>query len=333
MDDFSDVHIPLTRTVHSMKRISILLGFICFLHAAPSLAAVDLSIGGTAWYAWWSPAWSDGRATTTVFTPDPGIFVEDANDFKPISNAMAGPVVSISFLQRWSIQSVFTIGRFRSSSRGPAWNWSISTNEVNMSASYKKYSRDILKWDSDTSIGCAVHRLVKIFAGFKWQGYRYEEHLDDFLSDNPDFIRRVLVDDVRAYGGGLGLGVTVPLGADFYLMMSASGLVLWSFESININRSDSFVIDSGSYMILPVIQQKGRYFSYGGSAALSVAYNISKISTILSLGGRYQILLNRQRYNNPFDHDVSMNIIDGQYDHFFGITMSAIYTFHIGKRS
>lgn len=316
-----------------MKKFGISLGIIFFLQTASSFAAVDLSIGGTAWYAWWAPAWSDAKSTSTIFTPQPGLYVENSRDFKPASNAMAGPVLSIGFLQRWSIQTVFTIGRFQSSTRGLAWNASLNPNEFRMSPSYKKYTRDILKWDSDTSIGCAVHRMVKIFAGFKWQGYRYEERLDDFLPGDPIFIRRVLVDYVRAYGGGLGLGLTIPLGADFYLMMSASGLVLWSFESININRSKSCAVSNGSFMPLPVVQQKGRYFSYGGSASLSFAYNIKKINTSISLGGRYQVLFNRQRYNNLFYNDVAMNIIDGKYDHFFGITMSAIYTFHIGKKS
>jgi len=30
---------------------------------------------------------------------------------------------------------------------------------------------------------------------------------------------------------------------------------------------------------------------------------------------------------------VATNIIDRQYDHFYGITMSVLYTFHIGKKN
>jgi hypothetical protein len=314
-----------------MKKYIIVPVVIFLLQTTSSFATVDLSIGGTAWYAWWKPAWSDANSTSFVYSGRPSIFLERSHDFKPTSNAMAGPVLSIGFLNRWSIQSVFAIGRFKSYSQGLSTNTIVSL-PTSGALSYKKYSRDILKWDSDTSISCAVHRMVKIFVGFKSQGYRYEEHMDDYMYQTSlMFIRRVLTDDVKAYGGGLGLGLTFPLGADFYLMMSASGLVLWSFEKIDINWTKSFVV-ANPITPLPVLPQKGRYFSYGGSAALSLAYNISKINTTISLGGRYQLLFNRQRYNNLLNNDVAMNIIDKKYDHFFGITMSAIYTFHIGKK-
>ena len=205
-------------------------------------------------------------------------------------------------------------------------------NATSISMSHKKFRRDILKWDSDTSIGCAVHRMLKIFAGFKWQGYRYEERLDNLMMVQPPIIKRILTDDVNGYGGGIGLGLTIPLGAEFYLMMSVSGLALWSYEKIDINRNKSFFIDIIGIRPLLTWDQRGKYFSYGGSASLSFAYNIKKINTTMSIGGRYQLLFNRQRYDNIFYNDVAMNIIDKQYDHFFGVTMSVLHTFHIGKK-
>lgn len=315
-----------------MKKYSIVPVLIFFLQTTSSFATVDLSIGGTAWYAWWKPAWSGAKSTSMVYSDKPTIFLEQSHDFKPTSNAMAGPVLSLGFLDRWAIQSVFAIGRFSAYSKGLSTNTMVSVPMAG-ALSYKKYSRDILKWDSDTSVSCAVHKMVKIFAGFKAQGYRYKEHMDDVMYEAGFLvIRRVLSDDVKAFGGGLGLGLTFPLGADFYLMMNVSGLALWSFEKITINWTRSFVISGFTRITpLPVMPQKGRYFSYGGSAALSLAYNISKINTTLSIGGRYQLLYNRQRYNNLLQNDVAMNIIDKQYDHFFGITMSVIYTFHMGK--
>ncbi|MBP7736255.1 MAG: hypothetical protein KA369_09820 [Spirochaetes bacterium] len=322
-----------------MKKQTAIFMFIVLFKAAYALAAVDLSIGGTAWYVWWNPAWSDAKSITMVYIENPGLFIEDSRDFKPSPNAMAGPVISIGFLGRWSIQSVFAMGQFKAHSRGFSRTQFLSGVSGNggLSASYKKYSRDILKWDSDTSIGCAVHRMVKIFGGFKAQGYRYEERLDDVLpGSTPVIIGRFLVDEVKAFGGGIGVGLTFPLGADFYLMMSASGLALWSTEKVRINRARSFLYENSVFSLLPVRPEKGRYFSYGGSASLSLAYNISRINTTLSLGGRYQLLYNMQRFNKNringyFNNDVSMNIIDKEYDHFFGILVSAIYTFHIGN--
>lgn len=325
-----------------MKRNSmaaLLAAAFILCETAASAAPVDLSIGGTAWYIWWKPAWADAKTMSMFFNglPVPSI-LEDAKDFKPSSNFMGGPVISIGFLNRWSIQSVFTIGRFRARSTGLAADLMLDPGITNtgITSGYKKYTRDIVKWDSDTSIGCAVHRMVKIFAGFKSQGYRYEERLDDIIFvATPELMSRRISDDVRAYGCGLGLGLSIPLATDFFLQMSVSGLTLWSFEKITIDRKKSLMTDTGSLFPLLINPPRGRYFSYGGTASLSFAYVIQKINTTLSLGGRYQLLYNRQ-HNTYYDlpaNRASMNIIDRQYDHFFGITLSAIYTFHIGKKA
>ncbi len=325
-----------------MKRNSItaLLAAALILGAQAAIAApVDLSIGGTAWYIWWKPAWSDSKSSMRVLSPAPALIVmsEDASDFKPSSNVMAGPIISIGFLERWSIQSVFTMGRLYFRSKGTSRDTQMTAGPWNFSPSYKKYNRDVLKWDSDTSIGCALHRMVKIFAGFKHQGYSYKEEMTDLLFlTNPAAFTRSLTDDVRSYGGGLGLGLTVPVAANFYIMMSVSGVVLWSAETIAISQKKTYILSStDGFIFLFMFPRKGHYLSYGGSASLSFAYKIEEINTTLSLGGRYQLLYNRQNYskNNPLYNDAASNIIDGQYDHFFGITLSAIYTFHIGERA
>ncbi len=313
------------------------------MHAPAAFAAVDLSIGGTAWYIWWKPAWSDARATSVALVPRPVLFTENATDFKPSSNVMGGPILSIGFLQRWSIQSVFTIGRFTYRSTGWSRDTQLQSTNYGVAPSYKKYTRDVLKWDSDTSISCALHRVVKLYAGFKYQGYRYEESMQDILWVNlpPAVFGRKLTDEVQGYGGGLGLGLTIPVVENFYIMLSGSGVVLWSVEKIKINKGKTFLIqtdhDTGvtNFTPLPLYIQTGRYFSYGCTASLGLTYYIEKISTTLSLGGRYQLLFNRQRYSkhNPYYNDVATNIIDRQYDHFYGITMSVLYTFHIGKKN
>lgn len=315
-----------------------IIGISFILLAPEAYATVDLSIGGTAWYIWWKPAWADAKATTRAYNKGAAIFQEDSHDFSPSSNAMAGPIISLGFLERWSLQTVFTIGRLQFNSNGISKDMLIASAGGGIAPSFKKYTRDVLKWDSDTSIGCSVHRMVKIFAGFKHQGYRYNENLKNllFIPGDPNLFNRALTDDVRSYGGGLGIGLSIPVVADFYIMTSISGLALWSFEQIAVKQSESLIYSTISGMdVLFLFPQKGHYFSYGGSASLSLAYNIEKINTTLSLGGRYQILFNLQNYSkhNLFYNDVAMNIIDRQYDHFFGITFSAIYTFHIGKKS
>lgn len=318
--------------------IKLILIITIFIPAL-SYAETTISIGGTAWYIWWKPAWTDAKTLSTIAAggDDTALFLEDSHDFRPSSNLMGGPIISIGFLERWSIQSVFTIGRFTSKSGGISLLTGLVPPQVFAAYSNKRYNRDILKWDSDTSFGCSVHRIVKIFAGFKAQGYRYEERMQDSLLNDDIYYKRLLTDDVQAYGGGLGLGLTIPVVTEFYIMMSASGIALWSQENITIKRNLSYIIAS-LHDVMPLLimpPKKGRYFSCGGTASLSFVYNIEKINTTISLGGRYQILFNRQKYNknNPFNSDVSMNIIDKEYDHFAGVTLSAIYTFHLGRKA
>ncbi|MBN2077590.1 MAG: hypothetical protein JW838_01400 [Spirochaetes bacterium] len=317
-----------------MKRYGTIfcLMFLIIAGSSTSFARVDLSIGGTAWYAWWSPAWSDAKTSTVVYNlPSLALFNEDSRDFRPASNVMAGPMISIAFLQRWSIQTVFTMGKFYFSSHGLSRDYAIDPGTVFATYTYKKYTRETLKWDSDSSIACSLHRMVKLFAGFKWQGYRYEERLHNYFLSETTIFKRVLFDDVRAYGGGIGLGLTIPAVKNFFVLINASALMLWSMEKINIIGGKSFAVSStDGFYFLPLKPPRGSYLSYGGTASLSLAYVIDAINTTISLGGRYQLLFNRQKSGNPFINDVSMNIIDRRYDHFFGITMSAVYSFHIG---
>ncbi|MBN2079771.1 MAG: hypothetical protein JW838_12445 [Spirochaetes bacterium] len=59
---------------------------------------------------------------------------------------------------------------------------------------------------------------------------------------------------------------------------------------------------------------------------------MESIHTTFSPGGRSQLLRNRQRFgNNLFRNDVALNVIDGEYDYFAGITLSAVYSFTLGK--
>ena len=321
-----------------MKRNSMaaLLAAAFILGETAAIAApVDLSIGGSAWYIWWKPAWADAKTMSMFFngSPVPSI-LEDAKDFKPSSNFMGGPVISIGFLNRWSIQSVFTIGRFRARSTGLAADLMLDPGLTNtgITSGYKKYTRDIVKWDSDTSIGCAVHRMVKIFAGFKSQGYRYEERLDDIIFvATPELMSRRISDDVRAYGCGLGLGLSIPLATDFFLQMSVSGLALWSFEKITIDRKKSLMTDSGFFP--SPINPRGRYFIRRHSVGvIRICHTEDQHDTVF--GRALQLLYNRQHNTTTTPTNrASMNIIDRQYDHFFGFTLSAIYTFHIGKKA
>jgi hypothetical protein len=319
-----------------IKHVSIMMLLILAL-CTPGLlfAETTISIGGTAWYVWWQPAWEDNRWQGYYLWNDAaGYWEEDAKDFKPSSNVMAGPMVSVGFLDRWSISSVVVLGTMTHKTRGIGAGVDIISESAG--ATHKDYTRKVLKWDSDTTIGCAVHRFIRLYAGFKAQGYRYKEtiHYYDFTAFPDVFIDHSEgTNSVNCYGPGLGISGTIPLVENLYMVINLSGIFLWCTERGDTNLSRTYGLEATGYVFTCFYMPRGKFLSYGGTASLSLAYTISKINTTLSLGGRYQILYNRQKKGNMLHSDVTMNVIDGQYDHFAGITFSAIYTFHIGKKA
>lgn len=319
-----------------MKKLGVVvaLGLFFLMRASATFAAVDLSIGGTAWYIWWIPAWEKAKTITTAYTDGPIIVTGDDRNFRPASNVMGGPVISIGFLDRWSIKSVFAIGRFAYHSAGAGRNVTIYQNGFDMWVSHGNNNRSLLKWESDTTLECAVNRVFRIFAGFRSQGYRNQERSSHYtISGFPEILKRVLSGETRGYGCGLGFGLHVPLATDFSLIMEASGMALWFQEKIRINYSKTFLISLfGGYIPYWQVPNKGKFLSYGGTAALAFEYAISKVNTTLALGGRYQLLVARQKYGNPFKNDASLDVVDGEFDHSFGVTLSVIYTFHIGRK-
>lgn len=302
----------------------------------PSLApaSTNISIGGTAWYVWWKPAWADNKSAFLYqFKETSGYWFEDSRDFKRSSAAMAGPIISIGFLDRWTISSVVVIGTMDFYTRGFAQG--IDLYNETSGLTNKGYSRHVLKWDSDTTLGFTPHRYIKLYAGFKAQGYRYREitHFYDLSAFPAVYVDHAEnTDSVNCYGPGMGIGATVPLVENLYLLANLSGVFLWCVEKSDLNLNRTYGLDSTGFVLSYIHLPRGKFISYGGTASLSLAYAISKINTTLALGGRYQLLYNRQRSGNILHNDVTMNIIDRQYDHFFGVTFSVIYTFTIGKQ-
>ncbi len=310
------------------------------LVSVPALSApVDINVGATGGYIWWQPSWADSKNLLRYMdsmSPWPKIIMlEDTGDFRRSSNFLGGPILSIGFLGRWSLSSVFLIGRYSfresvPSTMGGAANF-MGLTYMRPSCSVNKIRRDCLKWDSDSTVGCSVNSYFKIFAGFKAQGYQYEQALTlTVYTDSDNYFIRNLNDRVMSYGPALGVGLTVPLVENFYLTANFSGLVLWGRESVDMTRSLALFPGGWSYQLF--FTPRGRIFSYGCNSTMNLGYYIAKLNTTVQVGGRYQLLFNTQEFRNVFMNTVSFNIIDRQYDHFFGVTMSVIYTFHIGKK-
>ncbi len=162
-----------------------------FLTLLPGqLRALDISIGANTWYSWWD------------FDTDTD---DESMKFKPA--LLYGPVLSIRFLDDWSVSSVFLYGSYKpkeSSQNGPD---------------------GIDRYDSDTLLNYSIGKYFKVFAGVKFMGFQWDESNGEGTH--------------RGIGPGFGIALTAPLTDQLFLLFNVSGLYLktkhrqeYSYEGI-----------------------------------------------------------------------------------------------------
>lgn len=278
---------------------------ITLIMAVPSRAAT-MSLGGQAWYAWWIPAWGNQD-----YTADPSITVAQSTDLeRPDPEFMAGPMVSLGFLDRWSFSISGVYGDY--STRGvrrPAVS-ALIFEEL-----------DIRKYDVDSTLCFIVNQYLKLFAGFKLQGYDYDKILRQVREGNPPSYQweQYKNTSYMSYGPGLGIGLSYPLGRGLYAVLNINALLLFATEETVLDK----------YVFNPAISVE--HYAYGGTARLygangmlSLAYFIPESRLAVTAGFRYQ----RLRYLQDRS-DVGEYNFDGKTEQFYGMVMSVIYSFNL----
>lgn len=291
--------------------------------ASPLRAGAGFSIGANAWYVQWIPAWSDGKLFLPPGTlPLSGNYSSrlTTNTFKTDPAFLYGPSLALS-INRVSFTSVFMYGRLTSLSTGL-----IKSFPFFMPLS--RYHRTIDRFDSDSTIGYRVHDAVRLFLGFKYQGYRYLERL--YYLNATTTMEGMYNSRGRAtmdsFGPGMGVGFTIPLHRNLFLLNTLSASCLFGSEKYRIKRHIVLTFPTGYF--IPLGQFSGeKFYSITGNGSLALAYYIEKAGLTLALGFRYQgqfYLQNPGRarfynYNRKFDHS-------------YGATVSLTYSFSAGKR-
>lgn len=326
-------HSTLLLEVPPMRSAIIITSICIILVPAQSFSAVDLSIGGNVWYNWWKPAWEKSPTLSRFLLINNAAQVtqitrmEKGSNFKVNPSFLAGPSLSLRFLKRWSISSVFVCGMFEARAKNPisfygyTYFLDFPPPVYDQSFMYKDYHRKIFKWDSDTSVAFEPLRFLKIVAGFKAQGYSYKERLRYFQNIAFAYIWES-ESKVENFGPGLGIAFTIPVVDSLYVLFNLSSFVLWGKETIDYkNAYETLFLD-----IIYPYSSDGRFISYGGTSSLHFAYVIEKANLSIATGFRYQVLKYYQKFN-----DVTFHKYNGKLEHFYGVTLSMIYTFHLGK--
>jgi len=316
------------------------LAVFAVIFSAPSHASdsVDVSLGGIVWYNWWKPAWSDGKSFFNLVAHNGITYrMDDISDFRTSSSFLAGPGISVCLFNKFDVSSIFVIGKYDYHTSGLVRAVYLKIPDMTLAGTltdYNIYSRKVLKWDSDTTFAYLLTKNFKIFTGFKHQGYNYDEifYNSDLLQaaqGNYGYLGRSLVNRMRGYGTGLGVGFNFPLAEGFYFILNFSGIVLWCSEDIDLKYS--YRVSPGpDVRPFMVYFKEGKFTSYGTNTSASFSYYLDSLGTSVALGFRHQALYNKQKFNNNiYKNGVAMNMVDGKFDHFYGITMSVTYTFSI----
>ncbi len=178
---------------------------------------------------------------------------------------LVGPVVSFGFSENWNLSMVFLYGQFEMDEEN-------STNEIN-------------RVDSDISLNYIINNNIKVFGGIKGMGYYFDNGRHHSL------------------GPALGIGLTIPLVGNFYLLGNISGMYNYGEHTDEGGENDNTTRS--------IIRE------YGFNSTVSLAYYIENASTTVSIGGRYQYFRDEFESENDPDQDLR----------FYGFTASAVYSF------
>jgi hypothetical protein len=293
-----------------------------------SAKAFDMSIGGNVWYSWWLPSWVKNITAKGTVDPRFGRIYTDKPDYEMDANFLYGPMVSTNIRDMISIGSVFMYGHYRASSEGDYIN--PQNNYSGWRYRYIKANRTIKKYDSDTTVAYHLNTFMKIFTGFKFQGYEYKYYARWVINPystqpaNRGITKAYGESRVSSFGPGLGIGFNMRLIQNFFLQANLSGLILWGIETADFDPAFSMFTD---FNVTPLRFKKGIFYSYGGNANIAFAYYIDPIDTTVRVGFRYQVLRYEQKnYNRGFSG------VDNQFDHFFGFTCTILYTIQFKKK-
>jgi hypothetical protein len=258
--------------------------------------AAGMDIGMSTWYCWWQPSWNNENEG---FKVDPAFYF--------------GPGVSFRLPGKVTMSTSFLYARVKAES---------TRRETSIPWSPAMEKRVIHRYDSDTAISYSFTRFFKLFAGFKYSHYKYENDqtllFPLLLSMYFGTKEKYRYDN---YAPALGIGFTVHLIENFFLLIKASVL----YEKSSIVRNAYWYASGTPPMFFPFPPEHWSVNKVGANAHLSFAYFIQPINTSISIGFRYQFfkIVKSDSKNEDYTE---------YYDHFYGITASVVYRIDFEKK-
>ena len=266
------------------------LMYMCAVIIIPCQAyALDITVGATTWYAW---------GNRYENTQDYSIRTNSNYAFDPAF--LYGPAVSVKFSDDFNLTFVYLYSKF-----------DYKENVYKDSGGTYFVKSNITRSDSDLAVNYRLNNYLKLFVGAKYLGYKIKLSYDD--TNDERFYANAKHNSI---GPGLGLNCTYPIIDNLFILGTISGFYLWSTGE----EFEDYGLYSHKY-IKPVSMTVG-YNEYGINTNISAAYYISSISTVISLGFRYQYFITDYKEYDAF-------YIDSIKNQFYGITLTATYSFSL----
>jgi len=264
----------------------------CKVHAA------DWGIGIYTFYARWEPSFKD-------------IFENLEYDK---NHLYGGPAFSVTFFENWTLGTLIC---FEISETNMEYDYQgtgeISGTDYNL---HVKSNPNRIDWDN--TLTYKINQQFKVFIGYKVNNIVIHKEVP-FGEDKPITISSPYTlstyfewqkERIINFGPALGINYTIPLSYNTAIIFSTSGL----YTTTKLSILEYYEFSSN---VIEARLKEYHYYGVGNNSTITLSYFIEPLSTVISVGGRFQVFKYIAESDSP----------DLSNDYFYGITASAMYFF------
>jgi hypothetical protein len=232
-----------------------------------TLSAASYSAGVNAWYAWIEPSFKDsfmGKKEN----------LNHDNNFTMTEDAamIYGALFSAQFTDDLAFGAVFSYGTGWECKSDYIYN--NGTSDLHVFRNMDKMQR----FEGDLTLNYRLTNVFKIFFGWKYYGQRGEGNYNVYFGSTPvgNGTFNIQADST---GPGAGLTSKLNLAENLYFIVSVSGIYMKEYVETDVKGAKNETTKTDNY-------------STGPNTSANFTYVIPDTSVSLSLGGRYQYLIN-----------------------------------------
>jgi hypothetical protein len=300
-----------------IKNKPLLIFSVAVIIAATSASAghaTDMSIGGTAQYQWWYPAWNNGKMIIT--SPDQIRFEDNLAPSYPVFRQFRyGPSLSIRFLNDWEISIGFRYGQIS----GSAASFGFVPDPI-----WRKMDMTAGRYDVSADAGYYLFSFFKIFVGLEAEIFKASVKYDHIsMAGSNNFYHSKIEDTTLNFTPELGVHFTVPLAAIICIEYNLSLAFQSGSEKIEFKKA----FEPRGPVLSQIKIPHARYYAIGPHTSLLLKINIPKSGVSITTGAIYRLLSYIQKKS-----DRGMYVLNGSLEHDFRPVITASYGFSVEDR-